>query len=250
MPGGYEMFHIKGKDITYSYHSIEHNGDAQFHVLDVNTVKQYYNDNMSDFLVKYPAFTDFGKWDDNQLLINVFSYDTDWKIEIVEDGEQLEAQRLYIEDPYHMLTYDIPYFKSGSNLGSDARATKNSHMFKVQCKSATSPVTVHVTDSFGTTYQQVVNRPVPFALTSIDTANTIVTGIKETRYVPADGIEVCGGNGNIRITVQTAAMAQIVGLDGTYKTVRLAEGINDIPVGKRGVYIIRVGEKTIKLFVR
>ena len=45
-------------------------------------------------------------------------------------------------------------------------------------------------------------------------------------------------------------MAQIVGLDGTYKTVRLAEGINDIPVGKRGVYVIRVGEKTIKLFVR
>ena len=250
VPGGYEMFHIKGKDITYSYHSIEHNGDAQFHVLDVNTVKQYYNDNMSDFLVKYPAFTDFGKWDDNQLLINVFSYDTDWKIEIVEDGEQLEAQRLYIEDPYHMLTYDIPYFKSGSNLGSDARATKNSHMFKVQCKSATSPVTVRVTDSFGTTYQQVVNRPVPFALTSIDTANTIVTGIKETRYVPADGIEVCGGNGNIRITVQTAAMAQIVGLDGTYKTVRLAEGTNDIPVGKRGVYVVRINGASKKLFVK
>ena len=250
VPGGYEMFHIKGKDITYSYHSIEHNGDAQFHVLDVNTVKQYYNDNMSDFLVKYPAFTDFGKWDDNQLLINVFSYDTDWKIEIVEGGEQLEAQRLYIEDPYHMLTYDIPYFNSGSNLGTDARATKNSHMFKVQCKSATSPVTVRVTDSFGMTYQQVVNRPVPFALTSIDTANTIVTGIKETRYVPADGIEVCGGNGNIRITVQTAAMAQIVGLDGTYKTVRLAEGINDIPVGKRGVYIIRINGASKKLFVK
>jgi hypothetical protein len=123
-------------------------------------------------------------------------------------------------------------------------------MFKVQCKSATSPVTVHVTDSFGTTYQQVVNRPVPFALTSIDTANTIVTGIKETRYVPADGIEVCGGNGNIRITVQTAAMAQIVGLDGTYKTVRLAEGTNDIPVGKRGVYVVRINGASKKLFVK
>ena len=60
VPGGYEMFHINGKDITWKYHSIEKNGNAQFHVLDINTVKQSYQNNENkviNLIEKYPSYS-------------------------------------------------------------------------------------------------------------------------------------------------------------------------------------------------
>lgn len=249
VPGGYEMFHIKGKDIKYKYHSIEHNGNAQFHVLDMNGVKSYFNEKMSGFLAKYSA-TNFGTWKDNMLLINVFNLDNDWKVEVVENGKTLAAQRTYVEDPYHMLTYDIPYFESGSSLSSDSRASKNTHMFKVQCQTATAPVTIRVTDSFGEVYEQVMNRPVEFSLAAIDTTTKIVTGVHSVKApVAQGGAEIRSANGSICIETSGAATAQIVSLNGMSDIVPLTAGHNEIPVKARGIYVVKVGNMTKKVYV-
>ena len=248
-PGGYEMFHINGTDISYKYHSIEHNGNAQFHVLDVNTLKKYYQDNMDAFLKQYTAFTDFRTWADDQLLINVFSFDNDWKVEAVENGEQLAPQRMYMEDPYHMLTYDIPYYNTGTELGTDARSTKNNHMFTVQCKTAASPVTIRVTDTFGTTYEQNIMRPVAFTLSAIDTATTMVAGIRNIPYSTHEKAQITAGNGCIKISIAHAATACICKLNGHVQHIKLQAGNNEIPVKRGNIYIVAIGQQNQKLYI-
>ena len=255
VPGGYEMFHINGKDITWKYHSIEKNGNAQFHVLDINTVKQSYQNNENkviNLIEKYPSYsyTDFRTWEDNQLLVNVFSFDNDWKVEATENGIPLSPTRLYIEDPYHMLTYDIVWNKDGSSIGKDARATKNTHMFAIQCNTATAPVTIRVTDSFGEVYEQVVQRPVAFSLDAINTETNIVTNIRKARTVATDNAEIHSGYGCVKINVSQTTTARIVSLNGGSRVVRLSAGDNEIPVTKRGIYIVSLNGQAKKVFVR
>ena len=149
-----------------------------------------------------------------------------------------------------MLTYDIPWYKDGSNLGSDARATKNTHMFKVQCNTASSPVTIRVTDTFGNVYEQIVKRPVAFSLSAIDTATAVVTGIKEVRHRISDDARISAGNGCVRIHADHVATARIVSLNGRLQSVRLSAGDNEIPVKERGIYIVSVGGQARKVFVR
>ena len=174
----------------------------------------------------------------------------DWKVEATENGIPLTPTRLYIEDPYHMLTYDIVWNKDGSSIGKDARATKNTHMFAIQCNTATAPVTIRVTDSFGEVYEQVVQRPVAFSLDAINTETNIVTNIRKARTVATDNAEIHSGYGCVKINVSQTTTARIVSLNGGSRVVRLSAGDNEIPVTKRGIYIVSLNGQAKKVFVR
>ena len=132
----------------------------------MNKVKAFYqtDETMKAILKKYDNRLDYGSIGDNLILLNVFNYDTDWKIEVKENGISLPIKRVTTEDPLHTLAYDVPKFKADGVYGTGSAAGKTSHIFFIQASTATEDVNVRVTDSFGQVYTNKFHRPAPFTI--------------------------------------------------------------------------------------
>ena len=166
-PGGYTIWEVKGKKLKWTYRSMtgkDHN--AQMRIYDMNTVKQRYKADATvrAMLERYPNRIDYGTYGDNVVLVNVFAYDTSWKIQVSEGGRQLPVERVSGEDPFHTLAYDVPTFKQKGKYGDGSATGRTGHLFRVQTTSSILPVTVKVTDSFGRTYVHSISRPHAYGL--------------------------------------------------------------------------------------
>ncbi len=137
-PGGYSVFNIDNKTIKWYYKGIGKPKTYQFRCYDMNVVPS----------------ANGGTPGNNELLINVWNWDSQWKVEVTENGNQLTVTPLQTKDPLHMIAY------TGST--SDFITDNNYHFFKVTAASATSTLIVKVTDRFGTVYTQNVTRPKTF----------------------------------------------------------------------------------------
>lgn len=161
-PGGYQVFTIEGRDISWQFRTLEGKGDEQFRIIDGNTLRQYYQTNSTWQAIRkaYPGRQDFSALKDNTVLVNVFNYDREWKVRVYEEGRELSVERVKCEDPYVTLTYDIPMFAKKGKYG-DGNCTKyNTHTFRAVASRSDSPITVEVTDRFGRTYRSTRQRPI------------------------------------------------------------------------------------------
>ena len=164
-PGGYSVWENDGNKMEWYYKSMGYDKDYQFRVYDLNTIHMTAE--------KYaPKSTEqaFSKYTDvygtpnsnNEVLINVWGYDNEWKIEVTENGEPLEVERVSIKDPLHIVSYEALRLNVGSNPTSSFVSNYTNHMFKTKASSATSTLLIKVTDRFGNVYTEAMNRPKAF----------------------------------------------------------------------------------------
>lgn len=163
-PAGYELFDVKGRNISWKFKSIDpvdSIGDHQFRAYDVNAIKKFNADNkeaVKKVYEWYPNMTNYSAYDDNMILLNVFSYDTDWKVEVAEDGKTLPVERFTGIDPMHFISCSVEFAKKGKKPGI-CRPVENCHMFRAKATTATADIEIRVTDSFGNTYTEKMVRP-------------------------------------------------------------------------------------------
>lgn len=169
-PGGYGVLRINGRNIDYSYKCIGFDEDYRFRVYDLNKVRidescvsgnTKYKEMVKDYAdVYYKANSN------NEILVNLFSWQPGWKIEIKEEGAPLYASRVRTKDPLHILSYEC------QRLSHNAVPTKTStfstqystHFFKAKATKADSDITIIVTDNSGRNYTQVIKRPKDFSV--------------------------------------------------------------------------------------
>ena len=165
-PGGYQVFTISGKDISWQLRTLEGTGNEQFRIIDVNTVKdvQRTSSTWQAILKAYPGRQDFTKMADNTVLINVFNYDREWTVKVYEDGRELPVERVKCEDPYVTLSFDIPMFQQKGKYGEGNCTKYNTHTFRAVAGKPDSQITVEVTDRFGHTYRSTRQRPIACTL--------------------------------------------------------------------------------------
>lgn len=166
-PGGYSVWHVKGKKLRWTYRAMTGKDvDRQMRLYDMNTVKQRYRtDESLRRLVEHSAKrVDYAEYDDNIVLVNVYSYDDNWKIQVSEAGKPLDVERVTGEDPYHTLAYDYAQFTAKGKYSQGSSTGRTGHLFRARTSSAILPVTVKVTDGFGRTYVQSISRPHPYDL--------------------------------------------------------------------------------------
>lgn len=168
-PAGFEVFPFSGTDMEWYFVSIDDGAEQQFRVFDMNAVRDYYRNDgaMQAMLKHFDKRTDYGKIDDNMLLINVWAWESKWKISVTEDGVELPVEHRKSENPQFTLDYYLP--KSAWDDNSKNRwpekyndPSLKPHYFWAKASSPTSTVVVKVTDAFGHEYVQTVNRPKPF----------------------------------------------------------------------------------------
>lgn len=257
-PGGWQVFYINGKDIKWQLHSLEKNGNAQMRIIDGNTLKTFFNTNETYKAIRQTySRQNFSTLENNAVLVNVFNYDTDWKVEIYEGNRQLTATRWRCEDPFHTLTYDIPRFEYYVNKGqagqysTDNATNMNLHTFKAIASSATSSITVKLTDPFGNTYTKTATRPIPCTVEGLKTGGeeAVLTGMESHLTTNKDFHAYIQGN-NIKIHVKKGGTAVIANTEGMSRTVKLVEGDNLFPIKGHGIYIVSREGESVKLYIK
>lgn len=164
-PAGYSRWTVRGDSLEWKYASIENHDDPQLRVLDMNVVKQFLATDATALALKksFKPMPTYDEFEANSLLINVFAWDDDWKIEVTEAGAPLAVTRLQAIDPTYLLAYAIPAYKKGEKPAENNHHGTR-HIFKVVASGPDTPVTVKVTDSFGHEYVSTLNRPAPYTL--------------------------------------------------------------------------------------
>lgn len=92
-------------------------------------------------------------------MVNVWGYDPEWKVEMTENGKPLEVTRVVAKDPLHIISYEAKRLNVGATPTADFVSCATAHMFKGTASNATSTVEIKVTDRFGNTYSETMNRP-------------------------------------------------------------------------------------------
>ena len=101
---------------------------------------------------------------DNLVYINVWNWDPSWTITVREGSTNLSVTALTgAYDPMHIIAYPAVRLQT-ANTTSTFVTKGNQHMFRVQASSASSTLTITVTDRFGNTYTETMTRPKAFGV--------------------------------------------------------------------------------------
>ena len=176
-PAGYMRWSINDRDLQWSFKAI-HEGERQMRLYDMNTVRDFYRTNSSirGILHDYSSRVDYSNIADNTLMINVFAYAPGWQVSVCEGNEAIPCERVYNEDPFHTLAYDVACYSIYGNYSYYYATTPTTHLFKAQASTATEPITVRVVDTFGNIYLQTISRPHRYSINMEKNEKTLVSG--------------------------------------------------------------------------
>lgn len=167
-PGGYGIYEIDGKNITWKHKGAGKSIDYQFRSYDLNKTvllaSEWCPNATAALKSSWASGTYAGAYQtakSNAILLNIWNWDPSWTIKITEgDGtsaKNLTATRVQRKDPLHMISYTAFSMDGGS---APTFSTNNStHFFEAQATTATEPIYIEVTDRFGNVYSETMIRP-------------------------------------------------------------------------------------------
>lgn len=167
-PGGYAVWEANGiNQLTY-YKGIGFDKNYQFRSYDLNTVHitadAHAPNANATYKAKVPAIV--GEYatanKKNQVLLNIWGYQDNWKISIKENGISLPYTRVSKKDPLHLISYDLKRINVNADPTSSFATINTAHMFLATASSPTSTLEITVEDHFGNKYQETMVRPKTF----------------------------------------------------------------------------------------
>lgn len=164
--GGYGIIEVEGNTFKYKYKGIGIN--KGFRAYDRNMIEitndKYAPNATGSYAVSAAAYP--GEYSNksisNNVLINVFNWDSACTLEVKENGKTLNITRKFVKDPLHIISYPMKRFNLNAEPSFDSVTT--SHMFEVTASNATSTLEIKLTDRFGNVYTENMTRPKPFTL--------------------------------------------------------------------------------------
>lgn len=173
-PYGYAIFDFTGTDVKWSYKGTEMPENEMFRSYDLNNV------NFSNIDWKHPENTmvqaEFDKTyashyiagsRKNQVLINVWNWNNDCKIEVkTVNGDVLQTKQIREYDPLSIAALTVPYWdRQTLNSKPGTYTNLRYHFFQVQCPDADTDIEITVTDKFGNVQKETMERPKAFSTT-------------------------------------------------------------------------------------
>ena len=166
-PGGYSIWQMNGKDIKWRYKSIGFEEDYQFRTYDLNQVQitaaEFAPNTTEETLAPY-AEPYSQKSVNNEVLINLWGYDSQWDIEVTENNNKLAVTRVNTKDPLHIVSYEALRLNAGATPTGAFVTNDTAHLFKVTASEPDTTLEIRVTDRFGNVYTETMERPKIFSL--------------------------------------------------------------------------------------
>lgn len=173
--GGYGVMEWTGRDYNRYYKSMGYDRSYQFRAYDRNNIyltpeayapKQDHAD--PEFISNFAYLAQDYAFEhkNNEVIINIFSWEDSWKLEITEDGKPLTWNVTNWFDPLHVISFDMFRLnKSNDGLyGSPMKTSPTPHLFRTHPVSPTSTLEIKVTDCYGNVYRETMTRPKAFSV--------------------------------------------------------------------------------------
>jgi predicted MPP superfamily phosphohydrolase len=168
-PGGYGLLENQGNDQNFYYKSIGLPRNYQFRAYDLNTVhitpelhtpnaNATFKAKVVDYAGEYAS-----RRTTNEILLNVWGYNPNWKITVVENGVSLPVQRITKNDPLHIISYQMKRLNVNSDPTSSFITSSSTHMFLTRANSSNSTLHISVEDEYGNKYEEEMIRPKAFS---------------------------------------------------------------------------------------
>ena len=165
-PGGYAIWEIEDKQLKWTYKSIGYTEYYQCRAYAMNRVhlpaeKYVPNHNPNTTGLSWETYA--GEYinlnQENEVLINVWNYDTAWTVEVIENGVSLPVTRVHVTDPLHIISYPAQRLNRNAATTGSFVSIPTAHMFKAKAASPTSTLEIKVTDCFGRVFRENMVRP-------------------------------------------------------------------------------------------
>ena len=98
--------------------------------------------------------------EENEVYINVWCWDPEWKIEVKENYFRLDVEQVTVQDPLYLITTIAKRY----NENDSTEGEKSYTIFKVKATSPDSTLEIKVTDRFGNVYKESMKRPKAFEI--------------------------------------------------------------------------------------
>lgn len=165
-PGGYMVWNMSERNIDWYYKGIDKARDYQFRAYDLNKVKitaAKFAPNSTDAKLKnYTNGYEVAN-NKNEVLINVWGYDPQWKVNVTENGVPLKVTRVQTYDPLHIVSYAAMRLQDNATPSKGFVTSRSAHFFKATASTASSTLDIKVTDRFGNVYKESMVRPKEFS---------------------------------------------------------------------------------------
>ncbi len=171
--GGYGVMEWNGRDYNRYYKSMGYDRSYQFRTYDRNNIHitpekyapdQDHTDPTFISNYNYLAQDYATAHNNNEVIIDIFSWEDSWKLEVTENGKVLPWTVTNWFEPLHIISFDM--FRLNKNndglYGSPMKTAATSHMFRVHASSPTSTLEIKVTDCYGNVYTETMKRPKAF----------------------------------------------------------------------------------------
>jgi predicted MPP superfamily phosphohydrolase len=166
VPGGYYVVTVNGKDIKWQFKGTDYPVTEQFTTYDRNTMNVTSNRRVPNATQKnrqkYEAEAEYWlqKGEENEVYINVWNWDPEWKIEVKENYFRLDVEQLALKDPLYLITTIAKRFNDNDSTTGELSYT----IFKVKATAPDSTLEIKVTDRFGNVYTESMKRPKAFEI--------------------------------------------------------------------------------------
>jgi hypothetical protein len=167
-PGGYLLFNVDGTEFSWQFKATGKPLSHQFRTFDRNeihiTADKYVPSASEQFAADFIALAgEYAKPSTaNEVLINVWDYDPQWKVEVTENGTPLTVTKVTAKDPLHMIAYPAKRWNAGKEPTFNTGNT--THFFKVKASAPNTTLSIKVTDRFGNVYTEEMTRPKAFTI--------------------------------------------------------------------------------------
>lgn len=167
-PGGFCLYEIEGKDITWKFKGSGKDIDYQFRTYDLNKtvlLAADYLPNASEALkTSWKSNSYAGNYQTaktNKVLINIWNWDPEWTVTVTEgtggSAKALTATRVQRTDPLQLISY--PAIRMNGGNAPTFTSRNSTHFFEVQATTATDPIYIEVKDRFGNIFTETMTRP-------------------------------------------------------------------------------------------
>lgn len=167
-PGGYLIFNVDGTEFSWQFKATGKPLTHQFRTFDRNqihiTAEKYAPSASETYAADFIKMAgDYSKASSaNEVLINVWNYDPQWKVEVTENGTPLTVTKVTAKDPLHMISY--PAKRWNANKEPTFETGNTTHFFKVKASAPNTTLSIKVTDRFGNVYTEEMTRPKAFTI--------------------------------------------------------------------------------------
>ena len=178
-PGGYTIWTVNGTECTHYYQAALQSRDYQFRAYDMNEVKATITEDLSEHTGYPKYYNHIQGYGENIILVNVWDYDDDWKVEISENGTPLEVEEVGVYDPLHIYAMTIPRLNKWNT--TTFSTAKWRHFFQATASAPDTPVSVKITDRYGNVFTEEMARPKAFKVS--DYKNEVMRTKPEAEFV-------------------------------------------------------------------